>query len=139
MPIYEFYCESCHTVFNFFSQRVNRETRPNCPKCDCSNLERKVSVFLVSRNRSKQGSDPFEGIDESGLEQAIMSMTSEFEKLDQENPQQVAGAMRKVMHQAGIELGDGMEEVIGRLEAGDSSDQIDATLENSFDDDANLI
>jgi len=137
MPIYEFYCENCHTVFNFFSQRVNTEKRPDCPKCDRSRLERQVSVFSVSRNRAEQSSDPLEGVDESRLEQAIMSMAGELEGLDQDNPQQAVRAMRKVMDQAGIELGDGVEEAIGRLEAGDDPDEIEATLGNSFDDDAN--
>ena len=137
MPIYEFYCENCHTVFNFFSQRVNTEKRPDCPRCDCSRLERQVSAFSVSRNRAEQGSDLFEGVDESRLEQAIMSMAGELEGLDQDNPQQAARAMRKVMDQAGIELGDSVEEAIGRLEAGDDPDEIEATLGNSFDDDAN--
>ena len=137
MPIYEFYCENCHTVFNFFSQRVNTEKRPDCPKCDRSRLERQVSVFSVPRNRAEQGSDPFERVDESRLEHAIMSMAGELEGLDQDNPQQAVRAMRKVMDQAGIELGDGVEEAIGRLEAGDDPDEIEATLGNSFDDDAN--
>ena len=139
MPIYEFYCEICHTVFNFFSQRVNTETSPDCPKCGRSHLERQVSVFSVSRNRAEQGSEPFEGVDESRLEQAIMSIAGELEGLDQDNPQQAARAMRKVMDQAGIELGDDVEEAIGRLESGDDPDEIEATLDNSFDDDANLF
>ena len=125
MPIYEFYCENCHTVFNFFSQRVNTETRPDCPKCGRSRLERQVSLFSVSRNRSEQGSDP--------------SMAGELEGLDQDNPQQAATVMRKVMDQAGIEWGDGVEEAIGRLEAGDDPDEIEANLGNSIDDDANLF
>jgi putative FmdB family regulatory protein len=137
MPIYEFYCENCHTVFNFFSQRVNTETRPDCPKCDRSRLERQVSVFSVFRNRAEQGSDPFDGVDESGLEQAIMSMAGELEGLDQDDPQQAARAIRKVMDQAGIQWGAGVEEAIGRLEEGDDPDDIEATLGNSFDNDAN--
>ena len=137
MPIYEFYCESCHTVFNFFSQRVNTETHPDCPMCGRSHLERRVSVFSVSRKQAEQASASFEGVDESRLEQAIMSMAGELEGFDQDNPQQAVRAMRKVMDQAGIELGDGVEEAIGRLEAGDDPDEIEATLGNSFDDDAN--
>ena len=139
MPIYEFYCENCHTVFNFFSQRVNTETSPDCPKCGRSHLERQVSVFSVPRNRSEQDSDSLEGIDEGRLEQAIMSMAGELEGFDQDNPQQAARAMRKVMDQAGIEWGDGVEEVIGRLEAGGDPDEIEAALDNSFDGDADLF
>ena len=33
MPIYEFYCASCHTVFNFLSKRINTDGTPACPKC----------------------------------------------------------------------------------------------------------
>jgi hypothetical protein len=29
MPIYEFYCEDCHTIFNFFSKNVNTTKKPN--------------------------------------------------------------------------------------------------------------
>ena len=47
--------------------------------------------------------------------------------------------MRKVMDQARIEWSDGVEEAIGRLEAGDDPEEIEANLGNSIDDDANLF
>ena len=68
-----------------------------------------------------------------------MSMAGELEGLDQDNPQQAAQAMRKVMDHAGIEWGNGVEEAIGRLEAGDDPDEIGAALDNSCDDDTNLF
>ena len=139
MPIYEFYCENCHTVFNFFSQRVNIGARPDCPKCGRSRLERQVSVFSVSRIRSEHGSDPFEAADDDRLEEAMMSMAEELEGLDQDDPQQAAKVMRKVLDQSGIKLGDRVEEAIGRLEAGDDPDEVEANLDNSFDGDADLI
>ena len=49
MPIYEFYCKDCHTIFNFFSRTVNTEKQPACPKCARPELERKMSVFAISR------------------------------------------------------------------------------------------
>jgi len=33
MPIYEFYCEDCNTLFNFFSRTVNTDKQPPCPRC----------------------------------------------------------------------------------------------------------
>ena len=45
MPIYEFYCPDCHTIFNFFSARIETEKRPDCPRCGRSKLERRMSVF----------------------------------------------------------------------------------------------
>ena len=29
MPIYEFYCPGCYTVFTFFSRKINTTTRPS--------------------------------------------------------------------------------------------------------------
>jgi hypothetical protein len=83
--------------------------------------------------------DPFEGIDEGRFEKAVTSMVGELEGLDQDDPQQVARAMRKVMNQAGIEWGDGVEDVIERLETGDNPDEIETTLDKSFDSDTDLF
>ena len=40
MPIYEFYCPDCNTLFNFFSSRINTEKKPDCPKCGRKELDR---------------------------------------------------------------------------------------------------
>ncbi len=49
MPVYEFYCADCHTVYNFFSQSVNTAKRPTCPKCGRPELERRASLFAISK------------------------------------------------------------------------------------------
>jgi hypothetical protein len=69
----------------------------------------------------------------------MISMAGELEGIDQDNPQEAASVMRKVMDRAGIEWGDTVEEAIGRLESGDDPDDIEATLGNSFDGDSNLF
>ena len=55
MPIYEFYCADCHTIFNFLSKAVNTSKRPPCPKCR-RKLERQVSLFSMGGN-SQEGGD----------------------------------------------------------------------------------
>jgi len=44
MPIYEFYCEPCHTIYNFFSRSVNTGKRPACPKCGQGELVERYSA-----------------------------------------------------------------------------------------------
>ncbi|MCP4369614.1 MAG: hypothetical protein GY797_16110 [Deltaproteobacteria bacterium] len=39
MPIYEFYCADCHTIYNFFSLKINTETVPKCPRCENPDLK----------------------------------------------------------------------------------------------------
>ena len=33
VPIYEFYCADCHTVYSSLSKKIDIETRPKCPRC----------------------------------------------------------------------------------------------------------
>jgi len=54
MPVYEFYCPDCHTIFNFFSRRVDTETRPTCPACSRPDLERQAFPFAISKARGEQ-------------------------------------------------------------------------------------
>ena len=132
MPIYEFYCPQCHTIYSFFSRRVNTETTPGCPRGEEHELTRQVSVFAVSR-RGK-GGDEGDGemddlpIDEARMEQAMESLASEAEGIDEEDPRAAARLMRRLSDTAGIEYGENMEEALRRLEAGEDPDTIEAEM-----------
>ena len=127
MPVYEFYCPECHMIFNFFSRRINTEKKPDCPKCKRKELERQVSIFAISKNRQEED-DFMPDIDESKLEQAMMSMASEIENLDEEDPRQAAAVMRKLMSAIGMDIGGPMEEAISRMEAGEDPDKIEEEM-----------
>jgi putative FmdB family regulatory protein len=58
VPVYEFYCCDCHTIFNFLSRQVNTEKRPSCPKCGRPELERQVSPFAVSKEQEEEPKGP---------------------------------------------------------------------------------
>ena len=135
MPIYEFYCPDCHMIFNFFSRRINVEKRPSCPKCGKEGLEKKMSIFAISKNRSESEEDnPFANIDESRLEKAMMSLVSEAENIDENDPRQAARFMRKLFDSAGLEVGGSIEEAISRMEAGEDPDKIEEEMGDLFDD-----
>ena len=134
MPVYEFYCPNCHTIFNFFSRRVNTDKRPHCPRCDQPELERQVSRFAVSRGRSEaEADDDMPDIDESRMERAMQALASEAQGLDENDPRQAARMMRKLSEAMGTNLGAGMEEAIRRMEAGESMDQIEAEMGDLLD------
>jgi putative FmdB family regulatory protein len=132
MPVYECYCPDCHTIFNFFSRRVDTDTRPDCPRCHHPRLERQVSLFAISKGRGEQepGDGPAlpPGIDEERMMQAFASMAGEMEHLDDSDPKQAAHLMRRLFDATGLKLGGGMAEAIRRLEAGEDPDQIEAEL-----------
>ena len=128
MPVYEFYCADCHTIFNFLSRRVNTEKRPACPRCERAELERQVSHFAVSRGRREEPVEGISDLDEEKLEKAMMGLAGEMEGVDENDPRQMARFMRRFTDATGMNLGPGMEEAIRRLETGEDPDKIEAEM-----------
>ena len=133
MPIYEFYCPDCHAIYSFFSRRVNADAGPSCPRCAGLVLERQVSLFSVSQNRSSNGNDGMAGIDEDRLESALMSMAGDLDKVDSD-PSQVASAMRKWLATSGLKMGADMEDAMARVEAGEDPEVIEAELSDATEE-----
>ncbi|WP_417908914.1 FmdB family zinc ribbon protein [Candidatus Electronema sp. PJ] len=137
MPIYEFLCQDCNTIFNFLSNRINTEKRPDCPKCGRKKLDRQVSAFAVI-GKAKEGGDdddPLAGLDETKMEHALEGLMREAEGIDEKDPRQMVQLMRKFSDKTGIHLGDKMEEALSRMEAGEDPDQVEKDMGDMLDSD----
>jgi putative FmdB family regulatory protein len=128
MPIYEFYCDKCHMIFNFFSVSVNVEKIPGCPKCKKKHLQRQMSTFSTLKNKGEDDPASMPDMDESKMERAMNLLASEAEHMDEDNPRQAANLMRKLSDMTGMNLGPGMEEALARMEAGEDPEQIEAEM-----------
>jgi putative FmdB family regulatory protein len=140
MPIYEFYCDQCNTIFDFFSRRIDTNTVPNCPKCKKQRLERRASLFATIGKAKEESDDPLSGLDEAKMERALESLMREAEGVNEDDPKQMASLMRKFTDKTGINLGDSMEEALSRLEAGEDPEQIEREMGDLLgsDDDFSL-
>lgn len=137
MPIYEFYCSHCHTLFNFFSRRIDTDKRPDCPRCARPGLDRRPSVFAISRNRPEPSADAdggFPDIDDARLERALAALEGEAAGIDESDPRQAARLMRKLTLATGLPLNAGMEEALRRMEQGEDPDAVEAELGTALDD-----
>jgi len=128
MPIYEFYCSHCNTIFNFFSKTINTRKTPSCPKCDAPKLSRQMSAFAVTGRASENEDTDDLPFDESQMTQAMHMLAGEADRLDDDNPKQAADLMRKLSHMTGMQLGAGMEEALARMESGEDPEQIEADM-----------
>ncbi len=128
MPIYEFYCQKCHMIFNFFSKSINTEKRPQCPKCQTAKLERRLSLFATPRDRGEMDEEGFPDMDESKMEKAMNLLAKEVEHVDEDDPRQAANLMRKLTDMTGMNLGSSMEEALSRMEAGEDPEKIEAEM-----------
>jgi len=128
MPIYEFYCPDCNTLFNFFSRTINTSKKPKCPRCKTRTLERQMSAFAFT-GKAKDGEDgedlPF---DEGKMEKAMQMLAGEVDRIDENDPRQAANLMRKLTDMTGMELGDSMQEALRRMENGEDPEQVEAEM-----------
>jgi putative FmdB family regulatory protein len=131
MPIYEFYCKKCNTIFSFLSRSVQADKRPNCPHCKKVKLEKQISLFAATSGTKESdgaGAEPDLPVDESKMERAMDALAREADGISEEDPRQAANLMRKFSSMTGMELGPGMQEALTRLEAGEDPDTIEAEL-----------
>lgn len=131
MPIYEFYCYKCNTVYSFFSRSVNTDKIPNCPKCKRIKLKRQMSVFARIRHGGQDGPEDENGmppLDEAAMEKAMSMLASEADHINEDDPRQAANLMRKLTEATGMNLGPAMEEALRRMEKGEDPEQIEAEM-----------
>lgn len=130
MPIYEFYCQQCNTVYKFFSRTINTEKTPDCPNCKTVRLNRKVSAFaaLSGKKETDTGSDDMPPMDEAKMEKAMAMLANEAEYINEDDPKQAAKLLRKLTDATGLNLGSGMEEALRRMERGEDPDKIEEEM-----------
>ena len=116
MPIYEYRCHDCgRRVSLLWLSFAAAETGVAiCPRCQGRNLTRLVS--RVSTVRSE----------ESRLED--LSDPSALGDLDENDPRSIGRWMRKMSKEMGEDLGDELNEVVDRLEAGESPEEIEKSM-----------
>ena len=127
MPVYEFYCRNCHTIFNFFSRTVNTTTAPGCPECSNQKLTRQLSRFAVTGKAQENSNDDFP-LDETKMEQAMMMLAREAETISEDDPKAAAKLMRRLTDMTGLGLGRGMEEALQRMENGEDPETVEAEM-----------
>jgi len=130
MPIYEFYCHKCNTIYNFLSRTIQSDKRPHCPHCKRIKLDKQISLFAYTgrAKEAPEGGTPEMPMDESKMERAMDALAREADGMSEEDPRQAANLMRKFSEMTGMKLGSGMQEALNRLEAGESPDAIEAEL-----------
>jgi putative FmdB family regulatory protein len=135
MPIYEFLCTACNRIYSFHSFKVRPDRVPACPKCAAEDLTRVPSRFGVGAKRSgaDSGADG-DDLDDPRMEREMMKLAAELEGMDENDPRQMAAAVRKMTEIAGEPVTPAMEEMIRRLEAGEDPERIEEELGDAIEE-----
>lgn len=135
MPVYEFYCAPCHTVYCYHSACVDTRTVPSCPVCGLA-LSREVSLFSpVVRGDGESGGEP--GGAAARMERALAQMGRQVESLheDDADPREAVRVMRDLAAAGGLAFNREVREAMERIEAGEDPEKVDEAFREVFDTD----
>lgn len=120
MPIYEYRCQDCRRRVSLFFRSFSAiPEEPACPRCRGTNLTRLISRVAVLRSEESHMDDL---TDPSGLGD-----------LDENDPKSMARWMRKMSAETGEEMPQEFDEVMGRLESGQTPEEIEEAMPDLAD------
>lgn len=133
MPIYEYACPQCRTIFNFLSKRINPKRQPDCPKCGRSKLTKKISSFAMISSAKTEANTTTAENNESKIMQAMGELERDASRFDENNPRHTAHLMRKIQRILPENaIPAEMETVAKRLESGEKLEKIEEDMQELF-------
>jgi putative FmdB family regulatory protein len=121
MPIYEFTCNSCSSRVSVFVRSMSSPVSGKCDRCGSEDLKRLVSRVVVL----KSGGGDFDSLDDDKL----------MSGFDESDPKAMAAWARKMQREMGEDAGPEFDEMVERLERGESLEDGFGGEDGGFDDD----
>ena len=128
MPFYQYLCLNCRRRFEIFMSYAEYGTKAvHCPHCDSENVRRRIGRVRVAKTEESRLEDLADPGNLAGLE---------------DDPKALGRMMRKMSQEMGEEVGPEFDEVVDRLESGQSPEDIEKAIPElgeegggGFDDD----
>jgi len=145
MPIYEFHCSDCNRVFSFFARgSAATKRRPKCPRCGGRRMSKLFSRFAMSTRRPEspkterggtggaEGPGDLSHEQEARMERAMMGLGKDIDKIDENDPRQMASVIRRLSDATGEPIDEATREMICRLESGEDPDKVEDKMADAF-------
>ena len=120
MPGYEYQCNTCHCSFvkHIPYERYGDEVIA-CPACGSDDVARQISRVRIAKSRDNRLRE--------------MKKWADPQKMDalESDPVEMGKAFRKMSKEVGGDMGDDFNEVVDRLEHGQSTAEIEESLPES--------
>ena len=128
MPAYEYNCLDCKRRFEIFmsySEYGHKDI--NCTHCGSTNIQRRLSRVRFAKSEDSRMEDLAGSFDDP---EALAGL--------EEDPQALGRMMRKMSREMGEDLGPEFDEVVDRLEKGQSPEDIEAALPDLGGDESGM-
>ncbi len=115
MPFYEYRCKDCgRGVSLFYSFDDYDLAEPACSHCGSVKLTRRISRVALAKSEDSR----LDSLDPESM----------MSGLDEDDPKSMGRVMRKMSQEMGEDMGDEFNEVVGRLESGESPEAIEESM-----------
>jgi putative FmdB family regulatory protein len=115
MPTYDFICNDCKQRFDVFMTYAEYGSKPaQCSNCGSKNTRRRMTRVRIAKSEEAR-MDSLEG--EMGNLEGL-----------ENDPQALGRMMRKMGRESGEEMPAEFDDVVDRLEAGQSPEQIESEM-----------
>jgi putative FmdB family regulatory protein len=122
MPVYDYRCLECG---NKFAQKISYEKYGNiqvtCPQCASTGVTRRIGRVRIGHSEEERLSNIADPAQMDALE---------------DDPVALGGMLRKMKDQMGEEIAPEFDDVVDRLEKGQTPEQIERELPDLDDDDS---
>ncbi len=124
MPVYEFRCNACgrKVALRYASIAEYSAATPACPRCQSTDLTRLISRIAIKRSSL------------SRLFSGDADDDAAFDDLENADPATLGRMLREMGDEVGEDMGPEFDEVVTRLERGESPEDIEATMPDLADD-----
>jgi putative FmdB family regulatory protein len=115
MPTYDFICNDCNQRFDLFLTFAEYGKKPiTCAHCNSKNVRRRMTKVRIAKS-------------EDSRMESMANDFSGFEGLE-EDPKAMGQMMRKMGREMGEEMPPEFDEVVDRLESGESPEDIEKAI-----------
>jgi putative FmdB family regulatory protein len=120
MPFYQYRCLNCKKRFEvFLSYSEYGQKTVHCPQCASNQVERRIGRVRIARSEDSRMENLPDPDSLEGLE---------------DDPRALGQMMRKMSREAGEDMGEDFDEVVTRLEAGQSPEDIEKAMPELADE-----
>jgi putative FmdB family regulatory protein len=121
MPNYSYRCLDCHKRFEIFmTYDEYGKKQVACPHCASLNIQRRIGRIRIAKSEESRLDDLADPSALDGLE---------------DDPRALGKMMRKMRGELGEDVGPEFDEVVDRLEAGQSPEDIESAIPDLGGDD----
>jgi len=115
MPTYEYRCRDCRKRVSIYQTYDEYGSEPvSCPNCGGHDLKRLINRVRIAKSEESRLDD--------------LSDPSAWGDIDENDPKSMAKMMRKMSREMGEDVPPEFDEVVDRLESGQSPEEIEESL-----------